>query len=250
MIPARRQRRLLEILAADGAIAIAATARALGVSRETIRRDVNDLAAAGKLAKSRGGAVPMERQEDDRTERAARNPAGKRKIGRLAAGLVRDGASLFIDSGSTTACLAEALAGRRRLTVYTPDLAIGRLLAVGGHHVILLGGTLIAAEGATVGPDAVDTALRYRADLAFVGAGGLTLDGRLTDFTRDGAALRGAMMRQAARTYVLLDRDKLGQATPVVIPEFASVAALVTDRAPPPKLGQRLRALGVDLLIA
>jgi DeoR/GlpR family transcriptional regulator of sugar metabolism len=249
MIAALRHHQILDRLTRDGALSISRLAADLAVSRETIRRDVNELARLGRLAKARGGAVALQTREPDRRERDTHNLTGKRVIGRLAAGLVADGAALIIDSGSTTACLAEALAPRRDLTVLTPDLAIAQRLARGpGNRVFLLGGELSPPEGATGGIDAAEMLGRYRADLAFVGAGGLTPDGLLTDFTRDGAHLRGLMIRQAVRAYALVDHDKVGRTTPVVIQDFARAAGLVSDRALEPALGARLRAAGMDLL--
>lgn len=250
MIPEQRQRRLLDRAAEAGAVSVSGLADEWGVSRETIRRDIAELARQGRLVKTHGGAVALSEPEPAPDMRRARNPAGKARIGRAAAALVPDGASVILDSGSTTACVAAGLAGRQGLTVYTSDLGLARTLHRGGARVLLLGGMIEAGGEATGGLDALDMLARYRADFAFVGAGGLTADGALTDFTRDGAALRAAMLARGAAAYVVLDREKFGRATAVEISGFGAGVGLITDAAPPASLAARLDDLGVAVTVA
>lgn len=250
MIPEQRQRRLLDRAAEAGAVSVTDLADEWGVSRETIRRDIAELARQGRLVKTHGGAVPLSAPEPAPDMRRAANPEGKARIGRTAAALVPEGASVILDSGSTTACIAASLAGRRGLTVYTSDLGIARTLHRGGARVLLLGGLIEEGGEATGGLDALDMLARYRADFAFVGAGGLTADGALTDFTREGAALRAAMLARGAAAYACIDQDKFGRITAVEIARFGAGVGLITDAAPPAALAARLDALGVAVNVA
>lgn len=250
MIPEQRQRRLLDRAAHDGAVSVAGLADEWGVSRETIRRDIAELARQGLLVKTHGGAVPLLAPEPAPDMRRATNPQGKARIGRAAAALVPDGASVILDSGSTAAAVAANLVGRVGLTVYTPDLGLARTLHRGGARVHLLGGLLDDGGEATGGLDALDMLARYHADFAFVGAGGLTADGALTDFTREGAALRAAMLARGAAAYAVLDHEKFGRVTAVRIAGFGDGAGLITDAAPPPALAARLDDLGVAVTVA
>ncbi len=247
MIPEQRQRRLLDRAAEAGAVSVSGLADEWGVSRETIRRDIAELARQGLLVKTHGGAVALAEAAPDM--RRATNPEGKARIGRAAASLVPEGASVILDSGSTTASVAASLVGRRGLTVYTSDLGIARTLHRGGARVLLLGGMIEAGGEATGGLDALDMLARYRADFAFVGAGGLTDDAALTDFTREGAVLRAAMLARGAAAFVVLDREKFGRATAVEIAGFRGVG-LITDAPPPERLAARLDALGVAVTLA
>lgn len=250
MIPEQRQRRLLDRAAEAGAVSVSGLADEWGVSRETIRRDIAELARQGLLVKTHGGAVPLSAPEPAPDMRRASNPAGKARIGRAAAALVPEGASVILDSGSTTACIAASLAGRRGLTVYTSDLGIARSLHRGGIRVLLLGGLIEDGGEATVGLDALDMLARYRADFAFVGAGGLTLDGTLTDFTRDGAALRALMLARGTAAHAVIDCEKFGRTTAVEIAGFGAGARLITDAAPPALLAARLDAAGIGVIVA
>ena len=246
-----RHRRILRQLDQTGSVAIRTLAHELGVSRETIRRDIDRLASRGGFRKTRGGAVAFAPVEASDTERGMVNALAKRAIGQRAAALVRDGASLILDSGTTTRAVAQALATRRNLTVYTNDLAICRALARhNGNRLVLLGGELQQHEDATVGWDAISALANYTAQFAFVGVGGLTADGGITDFTRDGAELRGRMLSSARTVVIVADASKFTTVTPIRVPHFDKVTHLVTDRAPPAALRRTLRAKGVRILTA
>jgi DeoR family glycerol-3-phosphate regulon repressor len=228
---------ILEVLAKKGSVSVGELHRRLKVSRETIRRDITRLASEDRLKKTHGGALSRGAVEAAFDERQAVNVDGKRAIGRLAATLVPDGASVIIDAGATTAHLAEALAGRRRLIIYTNDLrAALRLAGHNDNRVHVLGGELVDGEGATMGRDATVMMGNYFADFAFVGVGALSSKPALMDYGREAAVLRGMMLGQA-RTPVLL-ADHLDLVTHVVV-----------DRRPEGKLAAALKTLGADLLV-
>ena len=129
MLAEQRHQYILAQVTKNGALSVAELVRELNVSRETIRRDLNTLAARGLVVTTHGGALSGDRREPDLDVREAANASAKRAIGERAADLVPDGASLIIDSGSTTQAVARALTGRHRLTVYTNDWRIALLLA-------------------------------------------------------------------------------------------------------------------------
>jgi len=246
-----RHRLILRKLDEAGSVAIRTLAREFKVSRETIRRDLDRLASRGGFRKTRGGAVAFAPVEASDTERGMVNALAKQSIGRRAATLVRDGASVILDSGTTTRAVAQALLARRNLTVYTNDLAICRTLARhNGNRVVLLGGELQRHEDATVGWDAISALTNYTAEFAFVGIGGLTTDGGITDFTRDGAELRGRMLSSARAAIIVADASKFSTVTPIRVPHFDKVTHLVTDRAPPAALRKALRGKGIRILTA
>src|SRR5512140_1943914 len=102
MLIEKRQQLILDRLARDGAAGIAALAAALGVSRETVRRDLNALSGRQLLKKTHGGALASQAVEPSLSARREVNVAGKRRIGVAAARMIPDGASVIIDCGSTT----------------------------------------------------------------------------------------------------------------------------------------------------
>lgn len=136
MLAEQRRNRILDILAEKGAVTVNHLHRELKVSQETIRRDITKLAAEHRLRKTHGGALLIDQVEPEFADRMEVNIDGKKAIGAAAAELVPDGASIIIDSGTTTLCLAEALVSRLGLTIFTNDMNVaGKLAEIGRAHV-------------------------------------------------------------------------------------------------------------------
>lgn len=162
-----------------------------------------------------------------------------------------DGASLILDYGTTTHAVAQALHGHHNLLVYTNDLDIAVMLGRrNGNRVVVLGGELQDNEDATHGWDTIEQLSRYHADFAFIGVGGVTAQGEITDFTRAAAELRSRMLLAATVACVVADHTKFGRNTGVTVKHFEEAAWLITDMAPPPELAAALKARGPKLLIA
>ena len=209
----RRHDEILKRIAASGSVSVSELADHFDVARETIRRDLKLLADRGQLDIVHGGASRREALEPALDLRASENAAGKAMIARAAAELVEDGMVVVIDSGTSTLALVEPFAGRRGLTICTSGLALAlRFSRMPDVRVHLLGGEIDPREEATSGVDALEAMRRFRVDLAFVGCGGLSPDGDVTDYTRSGAELRAAMIASASRAWFLLDKTKFGDA--------------------------------------
>ncbi|HEX9703517.1 MAG TPA: DeoR/GlpR family DNA-binding transcription regulator [Rhodospirillales bacterium] len=251
MLAEERRDQILSILGEKGSVSVNELYRRLKVSRETIRRDITRLAAEHRLRKTHGGALSIDQVEPAFVERLAVNIDGKRAIGRLAATLVPDGATLIIDSGTTTLCVAEALTPRRGLTVYTNDIHVaGRLAGRNNNRVLLLGGEVQGNEGATLGRDATHMLANYYADFTFVGAGALSSDPWLMDFSREAAELRAEMLAQARTAVLLADHTKFDRTAPVRVANLDLVNYLVTDNKPAGAMAQGLSRLGAEILVA
>ena len=251
MLAEQRHQYILSQLTKTGALSVAELVQALNVSRETIRRDLNALAERGLIMTTHGGALAADRREPSLEAREAAHAAAKRAIGARAAERVPDGAALIIDSGTTTYAVARALADRHQLTVYTNDWRIAQVLARrNGNRVTLLGGELSDDEDATFGLDTVQQLAQYHVDFAFVGAGGISAEAYLTDYTRMAAEVRSRMIASASVAVVVADHSKFGRVTPVRINGFENVRYLVTELAPDRALRKALAARGPELLIA
>lgn len=251
MLAEQRRGVILGILAEKGAVSIADLHRRLRVSRETIRRDITRLDRENRLLKTHGGALSRDTVEPAFAERMAVNMEGKRAIGRVAAALVPDGASVILDSGTTIQGLVEALMNARHLTVITNDLqAAGRLAGRNDNRVLLLGGEVIVGEGAVMGRDTTAMLDGYFADFAFVGAGALSAHPWLMDFSREAAEIRGRMLALARWPVVLADHTKFGRTGPVRVPNLEKASHIIVDRLPEGALADALTRLDAELLVA
>ncbi len=242
---------ILKRVAAAGSVSVSELTGLLGVSRETIRRDFGLLAERGLLDVVHGGAARREASEPALDQRFSENTQGKAAIGRLAATFVEDGMVVLLDSGTTTLAVARALTARRNLTIGTGSLAIAQLLCrVPGTRVHLLGGEIDPNDEATSGIDTLEAIGRFRVDVAFVGVGGLSDDGDVTDYTRVGAEQRGRMIAAARKAYFVVDRTKFGRLTPVRIPNPEAAAGIIVDAPPSAQTLAVLVNRGLHVVVA
>ncbi len=247
----RRHGEILRRLAADGTVSITELAVHFDVSRQTIRRDLKQLADRGQLELVHGGATLFEPTEAAFTERRGENAAAKASIGRAAAALVRDGMVVFLDSGTTTLAVSHALADRKDLTICTTSLSIAlQMCRQPQVRVHMLGGEIDPAEEAAVGIDALEAISHFRVDVAFLGGGGLSPDGDVTDFTRNGAEQRSRMVATAGKAYFVLDSSKFGRLTPLRIPRFELAAGVIVDRRPQEAICEALKRKGPAVIVA
>jgi DeoR/GlpR family transcriptional regulator of sugar metabolism len=246
LVAARRQAEILRRLDAAGGVRVEELAVALDVAGETIRRDLKALAARGRLTIVHGGAVGA--QEAEFAARRAENPAGKRAVARLAIDLAPEGASLLLDSGTTTLALAQAIVrAGRRLTVHTTSLPAAIALArADGVLTHLIGGELDPRDDATRGEAAARALGRLRVDLAFVGVGGFDRDGAVTDYSAAAARHRSLMLAAARASWFLADHGKFALTQAARLEGAAS--GLIVDRPPPPALARALKARGLRIV--
>ncbi len=251
MLAEERRSKVLDLVNERGSISVNDLHRRLKVSRETIRRDITRLSEDGQLRKTHGGALALFHSEPIFDERLSVNVDGKKAIGYAAAAMVTNDASLLIDSGTTTLWLAEALAERLRLTVYTNDIHIaGRLAGKNDNRVVLTGGEFIASEGAMVGHDAITTLANYYPDFAFVGATALSAHPWLMEYTREAAEMRAQMLAQARTKVLLADQTKFERTAPVRVPGLEDVDTIIVDAPPTSSMHRAFARLNADVVVA
>jgi DeoR family glycerol-3-phosphate regulon repressor len=246
----RRHGEILKLLELQGSASIVAMARQLGVSAETIRRDLRPLVESGSVLRMHGavglagqlGEAPFER-------RMRENAAAKKAIAHHVAGTIRDGDTVMLDTGTTTSFLARALIGHRRLTVVTNSSDIARTLAtINGNRVYMAGGELRSDSGAAFGSAAVDFASRFFVQHAIISAGAIDETG-IMDFDLHEAEFARTVLSRGQRRLVVTDSTKFGCRGFVQVCELAVVSELVTDRAPSGPLAAALGGAGVKTVI-
>ncbi len=247
-----RQAAILRSLDLNGSCTVAGLAAQFEVADETIRRDIKVMANKGLVERVHGGAVlPDLFREPDFQKRLNRNAEAKKAIARAAAAQVRDGDSLMLDTGSTTAYVARALTQRSDLMVVTNCAEIARTLATNGRNkVYLAGGEFRADDMANFGPSAIRFVERFRVRHAVLSIGAIAADGGFMDFHLSEAEFSRAVIARANRVMVVADHSKFAAQAPVEVCGFAEVGALITDQPPPAAVAQRLDEAGVSVTIA
>lgn len=230
MLAAERHEYLVEKLRSEGKVVAKDVAAELRLSEDSIRRDLRELAAAGKCQRVYGGALPISAAIADYGTRTELNVGGKQSVARAAAALIRPGQTVILDGGTTTLELVRELDRELALTVVThsPTIAVALL----GHpniEVFMLGGRLFKHSAVTCGAAAVEAAAQVNADLFFVGVTGVHPETGFTTDDADEAAMKRTLARHAADTYVLADADKIGTASRFVVLRAPEIAGLITD---------------------
>lgn len=232
MLKHERHRRILDLLRADGRVLASALSTELGVSDDTVRRDLADLAGAGVLQRVHGGAVPTSPavMVQSYTARERQAPEAKRAIARVAAGMLRDGQAVILDGGTTARLVAEELAPGLQATVITHSPTVAEVLA---EHptveVILLGGRLNKTSRVAVGAATVEALRMVRADVYLLGVGALHPEVGLSTGDLEEAHVKRAMIASAAEVVALTTPEKLGTAARYVFGEVSDLTHLVTD---------------------
>ncbi|MFI6941699.1 DeoR/GlpR family DNA-binding transcription regulator [Streptomyces sp. NPDC050418] len=251
MLAAERRDHLLALLTDEGKIVAKDVAADLGISEDSVRRDLRELAAEGRCQRVYGGALPVSPAVVDYGARQSVAPDGKRKVASVAAALVPQGGTLILDGGTTALAVARALPRELTCTVITHSPTIAAALL--GHpkaELFLLGGRVFKHSAVTCGAAAVEAAQNVTADLCLLGVTGVHPEAGLTTGDAEEAAMKRALAARAADTYVLASSEKIGAASRYRVLPFTEVTGLITDAdREDPVIGQ-LGALGVEVLTA
>ena len=251
MLAAQRRAHLLDLLARQGKIVAKDVAADLGISEDSVRRDLRDLASEGLCQRVYGGALPVSPAVADYAARQSVAPEGKRRIALAAAALVRPGSALILDGGTTALAVARALPPELDCTVIThsPTVATA-LLDHPKAEVFLLGGRLFKHSAVTCGAAAAEAAQNVSADLFLLGVTGVHPDAGLTTGDAEEAAMKRALAARAADTYVLASSEKIGAASRFRVLPWEGVTGLLTDADPHHPVLRSLAARGVEVLAA
>jgi DeoR/GlpR family transcriptional regulator of sugar metabolism len=251
MLTSERKAHIRDVLRRDGRVLAKAISRELGLSEDTIRRDLRELAADGVLQRVHGGALPASPAVADYAARRDIAAPAKAALARAGAGLISQDQVVFIDGGTTHVQLARALAPDLRATVVTHSPSIAVELA--DHPLIqveLIGGRLFKHSVVAMGAAALEAIARIRPDLFFMGVTGAHAEAGLTTGDAEEAAMKRSISRQSSETVVLVTSDKLGAASPFQILPMAEASTLVVERDAPERSLESVAALGVTILRA
>lgn len=248
----KRHGEILRLLKEEGTITIASLANRLGVSLETIRRDVKPLTQDGAILKMHGAiGLPSITGEAPFDKRMRENADAKRAIARQVATTIRDGDSIMLDTGTTASFLARELLSHRRLTVVTNCSDIARTLAtVNGNKVYMAGGELRPDSGAAFGVSAIEFVTRFSVTHAVITTGAVDATFGIMDYDLDEAEFARVVLQRGQRSLVITDHTKFGRQGLVQVCDFGGFSELVTDIRPPDEVIAAMDAAGTKYTIA
>lgn len=251
MLSHERKAYLLERLAADGRLVVKDLSRTLDLSLDTIRRDLRELAAEGRLQRVSGGALPASPAVADFAARQTITAAGKVAIGKRAAALVEAGQLVFIDGGTTAVQMARHLPRTLAAAIVTHSPSVAVELAAHPHLTIeLIGGRLFKHSVVTTGAAAIDAIQRFRPDCCFLGVTGVHEEAGLTTGDAEEALIKRAVMRCSGEVVVLASAEKLGAASSSIIAPCAEASIFVVEPSIDPALRDRLSKLGCNVVFS
>jgi DeoR family fructose operon transcriptional repressor len=250
-----RQQAMAQLVADRGRLSVTVLAQEYDVTTETVRRDLSALERMGLVRRVHGGAVPASSLaviESGLVERDQAHPHQKDRIAKAALDLVPPaGATVLVDAGSTTSRLMSLLPRDHRLVVFTHSVTVAARLAASPQvDLHLLPGRVRSTTQAAVGAETVAALSRVRADIAFLGANGVSVEHGLTTPDSEEAAAKRAMVASARTVVVLADASKLGEVLPMQFATIQEVDVVVTDDAVTDDDRDALSAAGPEIVVA
>lgn len=231
MLTEERYKKILSILERIGSVTVQQLMIELDASESTIRRDLTALDANGQLTKVHGGAIlknmVYSTRDDEVVHRREQNKEAKEKIARYAAGLVTQGDFVYIDAGTTTACMIDYLANKQA-TYVTNAITHAKRLAENGCTVYILGGEFKAVTEAIVGEEALMTLEKYNFTKGFWGANGVSIQNGFSTPELKEALIKRKAMENCKECFVLADESKFNQISSVTFAPFESAAVITT----------------------
>ncbi|GAB3255652.1 DeoR/GlpR family DNA-binding transcription regulator [Chitinimonas naiadis] len=243
-----RQTLIQQRLQANGRVLALDLAQELGVSEDTIRRDLRELAAAGLCRRVYGGALPLPPAAGTLSERRHEAVDRKARLAEVAVSLVRSGQILFLDAGSTNLAIADALPALP-LTVITnaPSIAAS-LLDRPDLELIQIGGPIDGRVGACLGARAMRDIEQLRPDICFLGACGADSDAGITASHFEEAEFKRAIALRSRAVLAAVTSEKLGAAAPYAVMDASSLHHLVIEADGDAEQADAFARLGVQVL--
>lgn len=251
MLTSQRKQHILDVLKRDGQVIAKNLSQELGLSEDTIRRDLRELAQEGLLQRVHGGALPVSPAVIDFAGREEINRDAKAAIGRAAAQLIRDHQVVILDGGTTAIQVARHLSRTLQATIVTHSARTAlELIDYPGVEVILIGGRLFKHSIVSVGAAAIEAISHIRADVYFMGVTGVHPEAGLSTGDLEEAYVKRALSRQAAETIVLASQEKLGAASQYVITPMGEVSGLIVEQSVDESILRPYREFGLSIIRA
>ena len=242
---------ILDIARREGRVTVEDLADRFGVTVQTIRRDLSDLADAGRLQRVHGGAIlPSGTTNIGYEDRRGLYAVEKQAIAEVCAAQIPNGASVFLNIGTSTEAVARALLHHSRLLVVTNNMNVANILAGNPKaEVIVTGGTLRRSDGGLVGHLASDSIRQFKFDIAVIGCSALDQDGDVLDFDFQEVTVSQTVLAQARRSILVADQSKFQRTAPARIVSLAALDMFITDKPLADVLAAKCAAWKTDVVV-
>jgi DeoR family transcriptional regulator, glycerol-3-phosphate regulon repressor len=253
MNPNPRQLTLLNVVRSQESVTVEELATQLGVTLQTVRRDVQKLAQDGLLARFHGGVrvAGSTTQNLEHQQRESLHSDSKARIARTLAKAVPNDCSLILNIGTTTEAIARALLNHKGLRVITNNLNVASILSANLNcEVIIVGGVVRPRDRGIVGEAAVEFIRQFKVDIAIIGISGIETDGTLRDFDYREVKVSQAIISHARQVWLAADRSKFNRPAMVELAHLAQIDKLFTDQTPPEPYSKLLEEAGVECIQA
>ncbi|MFI0397636.1 MAG: DeoR/GlpR family DNA-binding transcription regulator [Thiolinea sp.] len=244
-----RQQQIMALARSAERVLVDELVNTFEVTPQTIRKDLNELCEAGLLARVHGGALlPSGVSNVGYEQRRNMASEEKRQIGQLCAAQIPNNSSLFINIGTTTEAVAQALLGHQNLMIITNNLNVANILIQNSSfEVIIAGGVVRHADRGVIGEATADFVKQFKLDYAVIGASALDEEGALLDFDYREVRVTQAILNNARERFLVTDKSKLERSAPVRVGHVSQLTALFMDELTKPKLAQVCTQLGVQV---
>lgn len=253
MMAEERRTQIVQMVRHAGRVKVNELAAHFSTSAVTIRNDLNDLHQRGLVLRSHGGAVLPDaiHRESSVDERLKAHAAEKRRIGTMAASLIRDGETIILDSGTTTLEIARQIKNKQGLQIITNGVNIAaELLDAQGVQVFIVGGTVRGESASISGRFTEQMLAEFSADKMFLSGAGCDIDFGVSGGNLEETMVNRAMLAISREIILVADASKFSRRSMARIAPFSEIDTVISDTDLPDEIQQRLRLIGCELLLA
>lgn len=230
MTKEERMEYVLDRLKRNNRIYITSVCGELGVSDDTLRRDLKELEAQGLLTRVHGGAIARSDTSVQILDRYSTDTMAKRRMAEKLAALFREGDTILIDGGTSNLEVAKALPRDVGLTVFTNSFPIAcELFTHALHRTVFLGGDVDKEGQVTLGVSTYKELLPLRTDWAVIGVSDLHPTEGLFCIVREEALIKRRILECGRKRVVMASAKKLDKARTYQIATLADITYVVTD---------------------
>ena len=245
-----RHQKIVELVKQKGYLSTDELVDLFGVSPQTIRRDLNELAETNFIRRHHGGAAsPSTAENSDYHHRKHFFSQEKNRIAKQVVQLIPNGASLFIDIGTTAEAVAFALLGHQRLRIVTNNLNAAHILMQNDSFDITMASGSLRRDGGIIGESTVEFLSQFRLDFGVLGISAIDLDGTLLDYDYHEVQVKRAIIDNSRNTLLVTDHSKFSRRAMVKLGSITDVEYVFTDSDVPPSIDDLLKNKNVNLVV-